>query len=184
MNIVAAQCFSWRDRTVVDVFTVSDPPEFLAPDELWARVAASVRGAMSGRLDLDWRIREKRNAPSTVKALEIEPEVAIHNAASDFHTVIEITAADRLGLLYDVGTALHGLGLSVGIAKIATYGDRVADVFYVREAGAARSMLPSACAPWRRPCWNAWAPIDSAPWGLLPDGAGGWRFVSCGAILA
>lgn len=142
VNIVAAQCFSWRDRTVVDVFTVSDPPELLAPDELWARVAASVRGAMSGRLDLDWRIREKRNAPSALKPLEIEPEVAIHNAASDFHTVIEITAADRLGLLYDVGTALHGLGLSVGIAKIATYGDRVADVFYVREAGGGKVEAP------------------------------------------
>jgi len=139
VNIVSAQCFAWRDATVVDVFIVSDPPEFLTPDDLWSRVGASVRGAMSGRLDLDWRIREKRNAPTAAKSLEIEPEVAIHNAASDFHTVIEITAADRLGLLYDVGTALHGLGLSVSIAKIATYGDRVADVFYVRETAGGKA---------------------------------------------
>lgn len=134
VNIVAARCFSWRDRTVLDVFTVSDPPGALVAQELWPRVAASVRGAMSGRLDLDWRLREKRNAPSAARPLAVEPEVAIRNAVSDFHTVIEIGAADRLGLLYDVGTALHGLGLSLSIAKIATYGDRVADVFYVREA--------------------------------------------------
>ncbi len=142
INIVSAQCFLWRDGTAVDVFNVSDPPEFLNPDDLWTRVAASVRNAMSGRLDLAYRIGEKRRAPSAGKSLEIEPEIAVHNQASDFHTVIEVTAADRIGILYDIATALHGLGLSLQIAKIATYGDRVADVFYVRESSGGKAENP------------------------------------------
>lgn len=142
INIIAAEGYLWRDGTAMDVFQVSDLPDFLRPDDLWSRVEASVRGAMNGRLSLDYRIEEKRNSPAAGKPLAIEPEVAVHNDASDFHTVIEITAADRIGILYDIGKSLHSLGLSIQITKIATYGDRVADVFYVREATGGKAESP------------------------------------------
>ena len=38
-----------------------------------------------------------------------------------------------MGLLCDIAKAMLGLGLRIQLAKIATYGDQVADVFYVRE---------------------------------------------------
>ncbi|HKE53798.1 MAG TPA: hypothetical protein VKC55_03415, partial [Actinomycetota bacterium] len=53
--------------------------------------------------------------------------------ASDFFTVVEVGAPDRLGLLFDVTLALAGLQLDVHIAKVATYGVRVVDAFYVRD---------------------------------------------------
>lgn len=135
INIVSAECFLWRDGTVVDVFVVSDPPEHLPRGVFETRVAASVRNAMSGRLSLSYRLTEKRRSPLARKPLDAEPEIALHNEASDFYTLIELAAPDRVGLLYDVTRALHNLGLSVQLAKIATYGDQVADVFYVREDG-------------------------------------------------
>ena len=59
--------------------------------------------------------------------------VAVDNDASDFFTVIEVGAPDRLGLLYDMTRTLSELELDVHLAKVATYTDRVIDAFYVRD---------------------------------------------------
>jgi [protein-PII] uridylyltransferase len=60
-------------------------------------------------------------------------EVSIDERASPRHTVIEVLARDRPGLLFAVSDALYRLGLSIAVAKINTEGMRVADVFYVSE---------------------------------------------------
>jgi UTP:GlnB (protein PII) uridylyltransferase len=47
-------------------------------------------------------------------------------------TVVEVRAADALGLLHAIAAALGDLDLDVRVAKIDTLGDRVVDTFYVR----------------------------------------------------
>ncbi|WP_461210268.1 [protein-PII] uridylyltransferase [Desulfocurvus sp. DL9XJH121] len=133
INIVSAECFLWREGTRVDVFMVSDLPGHLPPGVFEARVAAGVRNAMSGRLSLTYRLSEKRRSPLVRRSLDNAPEVMVHNEASDFYSLIEITAPDRIGLVCDIAKAVLNLGLRIQLAKIATYGDQVADVFYVRE---------------------------------------------------
>jgi len=59
--------------------------------------------------------------------------VRADNDASDFATVLEVGAPDRMGLLYDITTALSALGLDVHLAKVATFDGRVVDAFYVRD---------------------------------------------------
>ncbi len=61
------------------------------------------------------------------------PRVIIDNEASDFFTLIEIFADDRVGLLYRITRILFDLKLDIRIAKISTKVDQVADVFYVRD---------------------------------------------------
>lgn len=53
------------------------------------------------------------------------------NGSFDFLPLIEGFADDRIGLLYRITRALFTLGIDIRIAKIATKGDQVADVFYV-----------------------------------------------------
>ena len=60
--------------------------------------------------------------------------VAVDNDASDFSTVIEVGAPDRLGLLYDITRTFAELDIDVHLAKVATYEGRVIDSFYVRDA--------------------------------------------------
>lgn len=133
INIVSAECFLWREGTRVDVFVVSELPDHLPQGLFESRVVAGVRNAMSGRLSLSYRLSEKRRSPLVRPPMDNAPEVAVHNEASDFYSLIEITAPDRIGLLCDISKAMLGLGLRIQLAKIATYGDQVADVFYVRE---------------------------------------------------
>ena len=72
--------------------------------------------------------RAERSSP------KVKIQVAVDDRASPRHTVIEVVARDRPGLLFAISEAMHGLRLSISVAKINTEGSRVADVFYVSEA--------------------------------------------------
>ncbi|MCB9946914.1 MAG: hypothetical protein H6842_03685 [Rhodospirillaceae bacterium] len=47
--------------------------------------------------------------------------------------MVEINRRDRPGFLYDVTYALTQLALQISSAKIATYGERAVDVFYLKD---------------------------------------------------
>ena len=150
VNILSAECFVWRDSVVVDIFTVSDLPGHLEPNELWQRVELWVRSALTGRLDLDYRLSQKRDSILAPRSLPHPAKVQVSNEASDFYTVIEVGCSDRVGLLYDVAHVFLEHGVSVHLARIATFGDRVADAFYVRDAQGQKVEDPEAVEAVRR----------------------------------
>ena len=61
------------------------------------------------------------------------PRALVDNVPSRSHTVIEVNGRDRPGLLYDITSAMTTLGLQISSAHISTYGERVVDVFYVKD---------------------------------------------------
>ncbi len=65
---------------------------------------------------------------------QLEDRIRIDNRTSDSHTIINVFAYDRLGLLYSIASTLFEAGLSVDFAKIGTHLDQVVDVFYVQNA--------------------------------------------------
>lgn len=135
LNILAADLFTWKDGTAVDVFTVSEPPENLFPDEVWARISRSISYALMGKLDLAARLEERRRSPLTKsrKGPVLAPIVTIDNTASDFYTLVEVAATDRTGFLFDMARVLARYSVSIHLAKITTIKGRAADVFHVRD---------------------------------------------------
>jgi len=134
LNILAADIFTWKDGTAVDVFTVAEPPENLFIEEVWARVGRSIGYAMTGKLDLAARLEERGRSPlSRGRGLpQLKPLATIDNAASDFYTVVEVAATDRTGFLFDMARTLAAHSLSIHLAMITTIKGRAADVFHVR----------------------------------------------------
>jgi [protein-PII] uridylyltransferase len=63
----------------------------------------------------------------------VPPRVLIDNRASATHTVIEVNGRDRPGILFELTRALTQLNLQINSAKISTYGEKVVDVFYVKD---------------------------------------------------
>ena len=57
----------------------------------------------------------------------------INNNASKNHTVIEINGKDAPGLLYRITRKMADLGMQIQMASVSTYGDRVVDVFYIKD---------------------------------------------------
>ncbi len=77
-----------------------------------------------------WRAGEQRRQA----ALPTAPtQVRIDNSTSDRYTIVDVFAADRMGLLYTIARSLFRSGLSVAVAKIGTYLDQAVDVFYVND---------------------------------------------------
>ena len=59
------------------------------------------------------------------------PRVLVDNKVSTKHTLVEVTARDRRGLLSDLAHALADLELSIVTARVATFGERAVDAFYL-----------------------------------------------------
>ena len=86
----------------------------------------------------------RRSAPKgRLKAFAIEPEVTINNQWSNRYTVIEVTGLDRPGLLYELTATLSKLSLNIASAHVATFGERVVDVFYVTDLLGAKIASPT-----------------------------------------
>ncbi len=141
VNIVSGEAYVFGDDAVIQRFRVDDPPDILFADEVWARVRRAIKYAQTGKLSLDYRLAEKRNGTLARRAGPGSgrgPDIAVDNAASELFTLIQVEAADRIGLLYDIAHVLCDLDLEVHLVKAATSGDRIRDVFYVRGAEGAK----------------------------------------------
>ncbi len=132
LSILTAQVFTTEDGVAVDVFEVEGAFEPEIGEERWREFRNSLRKALEGRVSLEYRVAEKRAYYPKPRA-DIPVEVRVDNAASDFFTVIEVGAPDRIGLLFDITRTFAELQLDVHLAKVATYGARVVDAFYVRD---------------------------------------------------
>ncbi|MGH2829976.1 MAG: HD domain-containing protein, partial [Actinomycetota bacterium] len=134
INILAAQGFTRADGIALEVFRVVGALDPELPPARWDRVRDTARAVLAGDMDLDREIEERRRAYARPSKGKREPtHVVVDNGISDFATVVEVHATDRVGLLYDITHTLAELGLDIHLARIATYGDDVVDVFYVRD---------------------------------------------------
>jgi [protein-PII] uridylyltransferase len=132
LSILTAQVFTTEDGAAVDVFEVEGVFEAEISEERWREFRTTLRKAIEGRVELEHRVEAKRrHYPPSRHQTPVRVEV--DTDASDFFTVVEVGAADRIGLLFDVTRTFADLGLDVHLAKVATYGARVVDAFYVRD---------------------------------------------------
>jgi [protein-PII] uridylyltransferase len=148
INVLSAHIYTWRDGTVVDIFTVTSPLDPIRSHEIWKKVEHDLKGTFSGSISLGARLKEKAR-PSILsrrKTWHRQPEVKVDNQSSDFFTLIEVFAEDRIGLLYQITHAFFQLGLDIRIAKIATKKDQVADIFYVRDLDGEKVIAPGRVA--------------------------------------
>ncbi len=132
LSILTAQVFTTEDGAAVDLFEVEGAFEPEITEERWREFRSTLRRAIEGRLSLEYRVAEKRKHYPPPRS-HAPVKVTVDNDASDFFTVIEVGAPDRVGLLFDITRTLSELQLDVHLAKVATYADRVIDAFYVRD---------------------------------------------------
>ncbi len=121
----------------VDLFWVRDRTEGPeAVERAMPRLVRDLVDVCSGTMDPAELLRQRTGSTSPWRERRspaVITEVVVDDRASPRHTVIEVFAKDRPGLLYTVARALHELRLSIALSKINTEGTKVADVFYVNE---------------------------------------------------
>lgn len=142
-NIVDAQIFTTTDGRALDTIAVSR--EFEQDDDetrRGARIADAIEKALTGSLKLPDVVPRRLASKGRIKAFAIEPEVTINNQWSNRYTVIEVTGLDRPGLLYELTATLSKLSLNITSAHVATFGERMVDVFYVTDLLGAKIASP------------------------------------------
>jgi [protein-PII] uridylyltransferase len=151
-NIVDAQIYTTTDGLALDTIAVSR--EFDRDEDEGrraARIGEAIRKAVRGEIRLPDIVAKRTPPKGRLKAFAIEPEVTINNQWSNRYTVVEVTGLDRPGLLYELTTTLSKLNLNIASAHVATFGERVVDVFYVTDLLGAQIMAPNRQAAIKRP---------------------------------
>jgi [protein-PII] uridylyltransferase len=89
--------------------------------------------------------------------------VTINNNWSNRHTMVEVTGLDRPGLLFELTATLSKLNLNIASAHVATFGERVVDVFYVTDLFGAKITAPTRQATIKRALLALFAPQEAPP---------------------
>jgi [protein-PII] uridylyltransferase len=102
--------------------------------------AATIGAALDGDADLDEKLqaRTRRYRRADTAPSDRDVRVVVDTQASARATVVEVHAPDDIGLLARVASVFVDLGLDVAQAIVSTVGDRVVDVFYLRDPGGTR----------------------------------------------
>jgi [protein-PII] uridylyltransferase len=160
-NIVDAQIFTTTDGLALDTISISREFEHDEDEQRRAsRIASEIERTLRGEAHLPEVIA--RRAPKTRHAtFAIEPEVNVNNVWSDRHTVIEVIGLDRPGLLFNLTNTISRLNLNIASAHVATFGERVIDVFYVTDLTGAKIISPQRQAAIRRALLGAFEQPDA-----------------------
>lgn len=138
LEILAADIHTLEDGLVLDRFFVHDPDySGPPPGDRLQKVRECLVGALTTPATSAPTFRRMWRAGSNQSAAKrslLPTRVLVDNENSESHTIIDVFAHDRRGLLYTITRTLFELGTSVWVAKIGTYMDQVVDVFYVTDA--------------------------------------------------
>ena len=115
------------------------------------RIGNAIEQAVRGELKLPDVVAKRAAPKGRLRAFAIEPEVTINNQWSARYTVVEVTGLDRPGLLYELTATLSKLNLNIASAHVATFGERVVDVFYVTDLLGAQISEPTRQMAIKRP---------------------------------
>ena len=134
-NIVGAALATTRDGMALNTFYLqrnfTDERE---ERDFAGRIALSTERLLKGEGDFQKLMARKARRRTRVEAFSVEPRVTIDNSLSDELTVIEVNGRDRPRLLFDLANAIADLNINISSAQVATFGEKVVDVFYVVDA--------------------------------------------------
>jgi len=135
LNILAARIATSRDGIALDAFRLSRPSEEPALDpERAERLETTLRDVLRGTIDVEQLVqRSARPWLRRRRGRPIPTAIDIDNDVSDTYTVLDVTAADRVGLLFTITNCLYRQRVGIHLAKVTTMVTQALDAFYVTD---------------------------------------------------
>lgn len=136
LNILGSHVYTTSGGLALEIYRTHTPRG--GPEErrmLWSEVEACLDEVLAGDVEVGELVRRRRRPvgltrPPSRKA----PRVLVSNTESEFYTLVDVIADDRIGLLYDVTRTIGDHGYEIYISKAATIRDQVRDAFYLKDA--------------------------------------------------
>lgn len=134
LNILGSHVYTTRDGLALEIYRLSTPPGGREERQLeWDALTDALKRVLSRDVAVEHLLRQARRPFGTpMPPSRTAPKVLISNDESEFYTLIDVTANDRIGLLYELTTAITKHGGEIYISKAATILDQVADTFYLK----------------------------------------------------
>ena len=136
LNLLGARIFSRTDGIVLDIFQVEIADTLqVGVEERVERIRKKIRKIEAGAEGVEDFLRQRARTyrPKRWQKPLYGPSVTFDNQSSGACTLIEVSAGDRPGLLYDLAVGIHRMDLDIRTAKVSTLAERAHDVFYVVE---------------------------------------------------
>ncbi|MCZ7619129.1 MAG: hypothetical protein M5U32_12770 [Myxococcota bacterium] len=134
INILSSNVYTTRTGLALEVYRVATPPgDAQDRARTWAGFQESLKRVLAGEVLVEDLVK-RRGRPVGRQATpsRIPPSVDVSNDESEFYTIVDVSANDRLGLLYDLTRTLAENDLEIYVSKATTVLDQVADTFYVK----------------------------------------------------
>ena len=138
VNVLGGTAYTRDDGVAIDVMHVGDARGLGIDEQRWERIFDSMSSALVGEFPIESRLEAARASYGAEPAALLPTTVDIDNASSDEYSIVEVHAADRLGLLYTITTVLRDMSLDIHMAKVNTFGNEIVDAFYVRRENGRR----------------------------------------------
>ena len=135
VNIAGARITTCSDGTVLDVFYLQTIDNQVVDDAaLLTRIRDFVTKAVTGKMRIADALSARwQQTPKRMRRFPVPPRVLLSNNISKTHSVIEVNGRDFPGFLHKITSCMVTLGLQIQSSSISTYGERVVDVFYVKD---------------------------------------------------
>jgi len=138
LNILGSHVYTTRSGLALEIYRTRTPRG--GPDEralVWQEVQELLESVLAGAVEVGDLVRRRRRPVGLTRPpSRKESRVVISNTESEFYTVVDVIADDRLGLLYDVTRTIGEQGFEIFISKAATIKDQVTDAFYLKDGNA------------------------------------------------
>lgn len=130
--------------TAIDCFFIQTSGGLPYQEDFFDRIRAVLEDSLekndSAALARKLGVQMKRHTRFSAYPLDVS--LLFNNQASARCTVLEVTTRDRPGLLYDLCRTFNELGLTLDRARIAYFGHKAEDTFYLRDAKTGQKIDP------------------------------------------
>jgi [protein-PII] uridylyltransferase len=133
LSILHADIFTRDDGLVLDKFRVCTTKFKAVEDKRDLKFVEKHLNAALQQEEFDFRpllVKAYAHAIKREQTLQFQPRVVVDNSPEK-HTVVEIVAPDRLGLLYDLVETIGRAGFDIVYARITTEAGAAIDTFHI-----------------------------------------------------
>jgi [protein-PII] uridylyltransferase len=135
INILGAHVYTTAKGLALEIYRLTTPPGGEEEGAIvWEELQASLASVLRGERSVDEILRRRGRPLRAMPQPWLQPEsVSITNEESDFYTIVDVAANDRLGLLHDLTRVIADHDLEIYISKASSVLDQIADTFYLKD---------------------------------------------------